>query len=41
VQIEYGLAPFAYDVHVRRPVIVRIDHGAQAAEAKDRRHGGL
>jgi hypothetical protein len=26
---------------VRGPVIVGVDHGTQAAKAKDRRHGGM
>jgi hypothetical protein len=38
MQIENGLAAVADDVDVRRAMIVRVDHDAQASEAEDRRH---
>jgi hypothetical protein len=37
-QIEHGLAALANHMDMRRPVIIGIDHDAQSANAKNRRH---
>jgi hypothetical protein len=38
MQIEHGLAALADDMDMCGTMIVRIDHGAQGAQAKHRRH---
>src|ERR1700687_6098989 len=38
VQVKYGLTALANHMDMRGPMIVRVDHNAPCANAKDRRH---
>jgi hypothetical protein len=38
VQVEYGMLPDVKDMHVRRVMVVQINHGAGSADAENRWH---